>query len=174
MLDASRFQHGQITMTRTEIDLVSLVRRATEIGQALTTQQTVKIESSQKELLVSGDAARLEQVVLNLIVNALTHAKSSKQITVKVRRVKEQGEISVEDRGPGIPEPELTDIFDRFKQGSGISAGLGLGLYIAREIVTSHGGAISVTSAPKKGTKFVVTIPLIENDPPGDTTNKLK
>jgi two-component system CheB/CheR fusion protein len=165
MLDASRFQHGQIALTRSTIDLVPLVQRACEVGQALTEDQTITFKSTQQHLLVDGDGPRLEQAILNLIKNALTHAKSSKTISVRLRRTQDQAEITVQDRGPGIPESELIEIFDRFKQGSGISAGLGLGLYIAREIVTGHGGAITVKSPPGKGTTFTVAIPLSENEP---------
>jgi signal transduction histidine kinase len=73
-------------------------------------------------------------------------------------------EIAVEDHGQGIPAEDLVTIFDRFRQGSGVHAGLGLGLYIAREIVVRHGGTLEVASKVGKGSTFTVRIPLLENE----------
>jgi signal transduction histidine kinase len=113
---------------------------------------------------VDGDADRLQQVVLNLVNNALTHAARTPRLTLRVRNEKRQAELQVEDYGPGIPEAELHSIFSRFYQvqtsEQAPRRGMGLGLYIAHEIVAAHGGTLTATSTVGKGTTFTVRMPL--------------
>jgi signal transduction histidine kinase len=109
--------------------------------------------------------------VLNLVNNAILHSMTKKTIVVGLRRTKGMAEISVQDYGQGIPDEELATIFDRFRQGSGVHAGLGLGLYIAREIVSGHGGAITASSRPGEGATFTVTLPLVNHS---EKTSKSK
>jgi two-component system, chemotaxis family, CheB/CheR fusion protein len=103
---------------------------------------------------------------MNLISNAITHAPGSRFIDVDLRSSGQYAELRVADEGPGVPKAELPNIFSRFYQVSrhrgGTERGLGLGLYICREIVRAHKGEISVVSVEGKGTTFTVRLPLAE------------
>jgi signal transduction histidine kinase len=126
--------------------------------------QALVLDSEDAPVVVAGDAGRLQQVLLNLLTNALTHAPGSERVEIRLRRDGEAAELSVRDRGPGIAAEALETVFDRFAQVDPLqrpgSAGLGLGLYIAREIVEAHGGTIAAHSAPGEGATFTVRLPL--------------
>lgn len=115
-------------------------------------------------LRVNADAGRIEQVMLNLLTNAITYAPDSPEIIVRVRREGMQAEIAVQDFGRGIAPNELPHLFSRLYQVRRTEApmqrGLGLGLFISREIITAHDGTIDVRSAIGEGTTFVVRLPL--------------
>ncbi len=164
ILDVARLRHGRLTLVRAPLDLAAVVRRATETAQMLTETQTIATEIADEPLTVAGDDRRLEQVVLNLLTNAISHAAASSRIEVRLRRADGQAELAVRDYGPGIAPAELASIFSRFyrveRGGQSPSGGLGLGLYIAREIVIAHGGTIDVRSIPGEGTTFTVCLPL--------------
>ena len=105
--------------------------------------------------------------MLNLLTNTINHAAESSRIDVRLRRVDGQAELEVQDYGPGIALAELTNVFSRFyrAEGAGQSSGdgLGLGLYISREIVVAHGGTIDLRSTVGEGTTFTVRLPLGES-----------
>jgi signal transduction histidine kinase len=124
-------------------------------------------------LLVEGDALRLEQVMMNLLSNALIYAPHSPPIAVRLRRDGNEAVVEVQDAGPGIPERDLTRIFERFYQSTSTAErpsrrGLGLGLFIAHELVAAHGGHLEVASvtAPNQGhgTTFTIHLPLAPPD----------
>jgi signal transduction histidine kinase len=104
-------------------------------------------------------------MALNLLTNAITHALGTERIDVRVQSDDGAAEVIVEDTGPGIPVEALETIFGRFAQvnpkGRSGRAGLGLGLYIAREIVEAHWGTITARSAPGQGATFTVRLPLL-------------
>jgi signal transduction histidine kinase len=107
-------------------------------------------------------------VLLNLLINARLYAPASPRIDVRLTRVTDQAEIAVQDYGPGIAPDQLAALFERFYQGSAdrSPAGLGLGLFISRQLVTAHDGTITVTSTEGGGTTFRIRLPLVE--PPRD------
>jgi signal transduction histidine kinase len=119
--------------------------------------------------VVLGDQARLHQVVTNLVQNAIKHAASTR-IDVGLRRVQDgapnedMAEIVVQDYGQGIPPDALPAIFDRFYQGErpqrGTRTGLGLGLYVVKQLVEQHNGTIAVESVVGAGSTFTVRLPL--------------
>ncbi len=118
------------------------------------------------------DRPRVEQVVTNLLDNAIKHAPEASRIEVEARPVQEGGrgwvEIAVMDRGPGVREEERERIFEAYVQGGGRrgAGGLGLGLAICRRIVAAHGGRIGVAPRADGGSRFAFTLPL---DPPERT-----
>jgi two-component system, cell cycle sensor histidine kinase and response regulator CckA len=122
---------------------------------------------------VEGNAQRLEQVVLNLLMNAtqaLPEGRPGNQITVSLHTADETAVIEVTDNGDGIPAEALPHIFDPFFTTKPIGVGMGLGLSICHGIVTSHGGAITVEASGGKGTTFRVALPLRKAvSPPPDT-----
>jgi signal transduction histidine kinase len=136
-----------------------------EVAQVLAQGQEIVVESGDGLVLVEGDAGRLEQVLLNLLTNAINYAPGTDRIEVSVGRHDGKAELAVRDRGPGIGADALDDIFERFAQAPTAerqsTRGVGLGLYIAREILREHGGTIAVQSVPGEGATFTIRLPLL-------------
>jgi signal transduction histidine kinase len=108
-----------------------------------------------------GDEFRLEQVITNLISNALRYA-AGKPVSVTLSSDTAEARICVRDRGPGIAPADQERIFEQFERGGSAAGvqGLGLGLYISREIVRAHGGRLLVESVPGEGAAFTVALPV--------------
>jgi signal transduction histidine kinase len=136
------------------------------MAHSLTDGQTIELEAEDDSLIVDGDPGRLEQIFLNLLTNAVTHAPDSKRVEVHVRRTGSEAEIAVQDYGPGIAEADLPNLFSRYFAGTRSeherSSGLGLGLFITDQLVRAHGGAITVDSRPGDGATFTVRLPLAD------------
>jgi len=105
------------------------------------------------------DRFRLEQAIVNVISNALRYAPGH-PIAVTLKRQGSQAVLMVEDRGAGIDPAALTRIFDRFERAASHGGGLGLGLYITREILSQHGGTIEAERRRGGGSRFSITLPL--------------
>ncbi|MGZ3715973.1 MAG: sensor histidine kinase, partial [Ktedonobacterales bacterium] len=172
LFDVARLQSGKLSVQFDRVQLNDMLARTIEIAQTLSPGRHIDLQTVDAPLVLNGDADRLEQVLLNLLTNAITHSPSTEDITVLVRRVADQAEIQVQDHGPGISESDLPHLFSRFYQSTNgnnkdtYRQGLGLGLYIAREIVTMHGGTIDVSSTSGEGTTFTIRLPLLtENGP---------
>jgi two-component system, chemotaxis family, CheB/CheR fusion protein len=167
LLDATRSQSGKLSLKREPTDLGPLVTRTCEVAQAVAQGQEIAESIPNEPVIVNADAGRLEQVLLNLLTNAITHARGTERIDLRLRREGDAAVIEVQDYGPGIPEAERARLFTRFYQVSRgdrqASGGLGLGLYIAHEIVTAHGGSIDVRSDEGAGATFTVRLPLAGN-----------
>lgn len=169
LLDARRLQNGKFSLKLERISLDQVVARTVEMARMMTTGQTIQLEVPNTPLLVDGDAARLEQVLMNLLTNAITYAPRTPRIDVLLKRVGNEAELRVRDEGAGIPAADLPQIFSRFYQVSRgderpSRRGLGLGLYIANELVTAHGGRLEVASVVGQGaghgTTFTIWLPL--------------
>ena len=117
-----------------------------------------------EEVMVEGDCARLKQVVVNLLDNAIKYTPEGGKIRLRVRADAGRAVLAVEDNGPGIPVDALPHIFERFyrtdKARSRQMGGAGLGLSIVRAICTAHGGEVSVESREAVGSRFIVSLPL--------------
>ena len=168
--DVTRLQYGKFSLNVEPLRLDQLVERTIEIARTLTTGQTIELETAGTPLPVRGDDGRLEQVLLNLLSNAITHAPGGERIDVRLRRVGAEAEIQVQDHGAGIAAVDLPNLFSRFYQASSgnqsARRGLGLGLYISREIITAHGGAIEVASGEGEGATFTVRLTLLPDCEP--------
>ncbi len=147
----------------------ALSRRPSAAGITLTAQL-----SQATGLQVWGDVGRLDQVLSNLVVNAIRHTPSGGTITLDASRVTDRVQLRVADSGEGIAPEDLPYIFDRFWRGDrarthSTTAGSGLGLAIAGQLIKAHGGDIRVTSFVGEGTTFVLTLPILTlPDPLGD------
>jgi two-component system CheB/CheR fusion protein len=165
LMDATRLQSGKLELEQTPLDLGPLVTHTVETAEVLTNGQTIALSAPTEPVMIVGDASRLEQVLLNLLTNAITHAPGTERIDVRVHSDDGMAEVIVQDAGPGIPTEALETIFGRFAQVNPREragrAGLGLGLYIAREIVEAHAGMITAQSAPGHGATFTVRLPLL-------------
>jgi PAS domain S-box-containing protein len=153
LLDVSRIRHGLAALVTEVVGRVE--EQARQAGARVTLQLQEPLEGS-------FDRLRLEQVVMNLLSNALRHGKGS-PVAVRLERTPEGARLVVEDAGPGVPEADRERIFERFEQVEGASGagGLGLGLFIVRQIVEGHRGRVRVESgAGGRGAAFVVELPL--------------
>jgi two-component system CheB/CheR fusion protein len=168
LLDVARLQTGKLSLNAEPLNLVPLVAQAVEAARFLAAGQAIQLDATPDPILVRGDAGRLEQVLLNLLTNAIHYAPGTDRIAVRLRRTGGEAEIQVHDDGPGIAAEDLPNLFTRFYQVAhapeGTKSGLGLGLYIAKELVTAHQGRIDVRSVPGEGTTFTVRLPVVSAD----------
>lgn len=168
LLDTSRIQAGKLEMRLVRCDLSALCRQSVEEQMSLSPHPVVWSAPPDAAVWVMGDPDRLTQVVMNLLGNAVKYSPVGVPVRVCLRTDGLQARVSVEDAGPGIAADRQTLVFDRFfripetriQQGS--SVGLGLGLYIAKTIVESHGGTIGVESQVGEGTTFWFSLPQSE------------
>jgi signal transduction histidine kinase len=162
LLDISRIAHGQLRLEPERFDLGDL---ATEVVARLAEQATAAGSTvaivREGPALGSWDRLRIEQVVTNLISNAIKYGQG-RPIEVRVSSSETSAELAVVDRGIGIAIEDAERIFGRFERAvsSRNFGGLGLGLYITRQIVEAHGGTIAVTSRPGEGATFAVSLPI--------------
>jgi signal transduction histidine kinase len=165
LLDFTRGRLGSgVPVTRGEMSLETVVRHAIEELTTAHPQASVQF-SSTGDLRGSWDAARIGQVVTNLLSNAVQHGAANSLITVTAQGEPEAVVLRVHNLGEPIPKSEMPGLFSPFKRvqparATSRSAGnLGLGLYIAERVVTAHGGTISVRSSVEAGTLFTVRLP---------------
>jgi signal transduction histidine kinase len=161
LLDITRIEEGQATTLPAEMDLAELVRNVADDFEFDLAQAGCQLViDSPRTVRGSWDARRLERVVTNLLANAIKFG-GGRPIELTVRDAGGVAEVEVSDHGIGIAPDRLTKIFDRFERAvsSAHYGGLGLGLYLARSIVESHGGTIGVTSRAGKGSRFTVRLP---------------
>jgi signal transduction histidine kinase len=158
LLDVSRIRSGRLTLEPERTDLVELAREV--VARHADTGSALSVEAPE-ELVGLWDRSRLDQVVTNLVSNAIKYGEG-KPVEVRLSRVAERAVLRITDRGIGIPEAEQQKIFERFERAAGAKeyAGLGLGLWITKQVVAASGGTIEVKSAPGNGTTFTVTLPL--------------
>ena len=166
LVESSRIQQGKFVLRLEDVDLDPLLERCVKLAEPRARGQAIRWQRPEERMRVRGDPSRLEQVVMNLIQNAITHAPQSPWIDIELRRMERLAELRVRDYGEGIPARDLPMIFSSFyqastrdRQGGG---GLGLGLFIVREILVAHGGEVSVESKEGQGATFIVSLPLLE------------
>jgi signal transduction histidine kinase/ActR/RegA family two-component response regulator len=168
LLDISRIISGQLRFESGVVDLIPVIEAATEtVGPAADSKGIIlQLELDRDAGLVSGDGMRLQQIVWNLLTNAIKFTPRGGQITVRLKCENTSVFLSVSDTGEGISAEFLPYIFDRFRQAESTTkrqhAGLGLGLAIVRHLVEAHGGTIRASSqGVGKGATFTATFPLL-------------
>jgi signal transduction histidine kinase len=162
LLDASRTEQGRLLSERTPVDLAALAREvcarhASELhGCDVDTADAV---------IGMYDPTRVEQLLDNLVENAIKYSPGGGAVRVRVWREADEARITVCDRGIGIPAADLPHIFERFYRAGNADdrrfVGMGLGLFICRGIVEQHGGRIWATSRPGQGSTFHIALPLV-------------
>ncbi|MES2526964.1 MAG: ATP-binding protein [Bdellovibrionota bacterium] len=161
LLDVSRIQSGKLTFKFDNISLKSMVTEIMERFKEIIDTSQCEVEvTGLSDLNVFWDRTRIEQVFINLLTNAIKYAPG--KIQIHFQEIDGQVEFSFQDHGQGIPEEKLKTIFDRFERvGNNDSvSGLGLGLFIVKQIVEGHNGLIDVTSGEKTGSRFTVRLPV--------------
>jgi heavy metal sensor kinase len=176
LLSLSREDAGVVRQVREPLDLAALVAGVVETMRPLAEAKGLGLQGSgDGPVPIRGDAGRLRQVFFNLLDNAIKYTPAGGEVEARVEARGEAAIVRVRDTGPGIPAEHLPRVFDRFYRVDKARArevgGTGLGLSIARSIVTAHGGAIHLTSAPGRGTECIVRLPL--DHPPGVGGNNI-
>ena len=166
MLDVSRIITGKLRIGLVPLELSSVIQAAIDVVRPAAEAKDIVIRSQfdPPDLLVSGDAARLQQITWNLLSNAVKFSSSGGIVEISVTRQNGNAEIKVIDNGPGIPQSFLPHIFERFSQADSSSTrrhgGLGLGLAITRHLVELHGGSVSAANREDgKGAVLTVKLP---------------
>jgi PAS domain S-box-containing protein len=169
LLDVSRIITGKLHLETTAVDLISVIDSS--LDSIRLAADTKRIEVRQRvdksASVVSGDAARLQQVVTNLLTNAVKFTASGGWIEVRLERTEGNARISIQDNGQGISPEFLPYVFERFRQADGSATrshgGLGLGLAIVRHLIELHGGTVRADSdGLGRGSTFTVDIPLMQ------------
>jgi two-component system phosphate regulon sensor histidine kinase PhoR len=163
VLLANQLDRGAVALSQQPVDVAELARRAVEaIGLRLEPPATVTLDVAAAETTASGDADRIQQVLMNLVDNALKYGAGS-PVAVRVESANSTVRVSVSDEGPGISLADQDRIFEKFfradPQLAQAPGGTGLGLYISHELVERMGGRIGVTSEPGRGATFMVELP---------------
>ncbi|MFH1016201.1 MAG: HAMP domain-containing sensor histidine kinase [Chloroflexota bacterium] len=160
LLEIARMQAGQLRIERAPVDVNELLEHCREVFTVQADEKQVKIKIAAEPLMnVPGDFDRLEQVFSNLLDNAIKNSPEDGEVRLKGRNLTNEVEVSVSDDGPGIAPEQLPFLFERFHQATSVRSGYGLGLAIAREIVTAYGGTIEAKSEPGEGAQFIVRLP---------------
>jgi len=166
LLDMARIQSGQLKLQIQEVDLVGICAHVLNKFEKMAEESHVRLSLEQETPIpfVAADADRIEQVLTNLVDNALRHTSDGGAITVRLRKLKDEVLLEVEDTGTGIPTEDLPFIFERFyktdKARTRGKTGTGLGLAIVKNIVEAHGGMITAKSQVGKGTTFSIVLPV--------------
>jgi len=163
LFDLTRLQSGQLEITIEPVDLIEVVRRAVSASKQLVTTQEIVFDIPKQSIVVEADAGRFEQVLLNVLTNAIEHAPEAKRIEVAIGRADGRALVTVHDDGPGMPPQQLArlnGVDSKDGEASGINHGLGLGLSISRELMQAQRGTIDVSSAPGAGTTVTLQLPL--------------
>lgn len=168
LLDTSRIQAGSFAVEKKPVDIGELVKKVAEKVESATNQHSLVLSIDPNLPPVPGDSRRLEQVLHNLLDNAIKYSPQGDQITISGKLKNAHIQVCVADKGHGIPQAELSKIFDAFNRIPDPDAknvrGIGLGLTICRAIVEAHGGDIRAESTLGKGSIFCFTLPLQESD----------
>jgi signal transduction histidine kinase len=165
MLDTSRIDLSKLSLHLEKVDLSLLVKEICDRFQPQFTLANTPLACRIKDSVEGNfDSYRMEQVITNLLSNALKYAPAT-PVTVTLEKTDGEALLSVTDEGPGISPEDQEKIFNRFERSASVReiTGLGIGLYISKAIVEAHGGQVRVESAPLKGAKFLVSIPLQGN-----------
>ncbi|HVS32446.1 MAG TPA: ATP-binding protein [Thermoanaerobaculia bacterium] len=170
LLDVSRIETGRLEIRREPIRWMSFVRDVVNRHHTAVSDRRFHMSVSDETKIVNGDRDRLEQVLGNLLENAVKYSPDGSEVFVSVEDKGDHITTSVCDRGIGIPADELNQVFERFHRGRKVSStnygGLGLGLYITRQIIERHSGSIWVESKEGFGTTFYFTLPATPADLP--------
>jgi signal transduction histidine kinase/uncharacterized membrane protein len=173
LLDAARAEEGKLLGELEEFDLVQVARDV--CARHNTERHPCRVEAVEA---VEGtyDLNRVRQLLENLVENAVKYSPDGGEVLVKVWSEGKKAIVSVRDRGIGIPQADMPRIFERFHRGTNVDdrrfAGMGLGLYICREIVEQHGGNIQVASRRGEGTTITVQLPLEAQPVPAEHTGE--
>ncbi len=164
LLDVTKIQAGKLEYNFVACRLLPLVRETAETINQINLSHSIECILPSEDLVIMADGAKIEQVLINFLNNAVKYSPAADKIILTVKKEERRVVISVRDFGIGIPEQQLQNIFQRYyRVDPAISiSGLGIGLYISKEIIDRHGGAVWVESREGEGSIFYFSMPLPE------------
>lgn len=163
LLDVSKIEAGKLQLVKREFDLVKVLSDAVELIRNSQKSHSVQFVSNVQSVIVNADPNRIEQLIINFLTNAIKYSSDAKHVDLILQTDKDQVTVGVKDLGLGIEADKRKHIFTRFYRVEGLNpaiSGLGIGLYICKEIVDRHGGKIWVESEYGKGSTFWFSLPL--------------
>jgi PAS domain S-box-containing protein len=164
LLDISRLQEGRLELSMERIDLSQLAEQVADEMSLSTTRHQLRVAGAEP-LIVEGDRSRLEQVIVNLLDNASRYSPQGGEVEVELTRTGSEAVVSITDHGVGIPADKQGRIFQRFYRAHTDTpydyGGMGVSLYISREIVSRHGGKLWFESQEGQGSTFSFSLPLL-------------
>jgi PAS domain S-box-containing protein len=163
LLDVSKIQTGQLPFSYTNFDVLKLLEEVTEIMRQTNTSHRIELRCGADQLMINADQQRIEQVIINLISNAVKYSPNAKLVIIKASTLGDKLRVSVQDFGIGIEKDQQERIFSRFYRVQSVAdhiSGLGIGLYISNEIINRHQGKLWVQSSPGEGSTFFFEIPV--------------
>ncbi|HSH82637.1 MAG TPA: HAMP domain-containing sensor histidine kinase [Herpetosiphonaceae bacterium] len=163
LLDVSRIEQGQFSIEQQPLDLAGLVTQVVDDVRLSLKEHTITLTHPDARVMVLGDALRLEQVLQNLLGNAVKYSPAGGPVLVRVEQMASEAILEVEDRGIGIPAEARARLFEPFSRaghGPAYASGFGIGLYVVEQIVKHHGGRITVESTEGQGSVFRVSLPV--------------
>jgi PAS domain S-box-containing protein len=172
LLDVSRIESGRLEIQREPVALDELVGAVVDDFRSVAPCHEIVLVRPPERTTIVGDHQRIEQVLVNLLQNAIKYSPQGGQIVVTVGREGAEAIVSVSDQGIGVPAEEQQRLFERFFRARNAATrhfgGLGIGLFVSHEIVQRHGGRFLVTSESGKGAMFTFTLPLDPVQPAPD------
>lgn len=163
LLDVSKIETGQLPLSFTGFNLLELVKEVTEVMQYSTGTHTLSLKANVDKLMVTADRQRIEQVIINLLSNAIKYSPGANLVNISVSVNDNKALVSIQDFGLGISREQQDQIFTRFYRVEDMAvhiSGLGIGLFISKEIISRHNGRLWVESEMGKGSVFFFEIPL--------------
>ncbi|HLR42484.1 MAG TPA: HAMP domain-containing sensor histidine kinase [Pseudogracilibacillus sp.] len=163
LFDLAKIDQNNFLIRREKVGICEIIQKVVELIQPILTEKNILVKvNCPNEITAFVDPERLQQVLINILDNAIKHSDESSQIYLDVNRTAQYLNITITDHGEGIPKQDLPYIFDRLyrveKSRSRQSGGSGLGLAITKEIVESHGGSIDIRSQPGMGTSVIIKL----------------
>ena len=170
LLDLSHLDSGRFELQRSAVDLGRLVAEVAGEVQVLSEAHPIHVATPAEPVIVPADRERLRQVLVNLLENAVKYSPAGGPVDVRLEQTAARAVVAVQDRGIGIPADQVDRLFERFYRARNATeaqvSGLGLGLYISREIIDQHGGQLRVESQEGHGSTFSFWLPRAA--PPAD------
>lgn len=163
LLDVSKIEAGKLQLTKESFDIRQIIDDAIELIQHSSQTHSIGLMTDIEKLQLYGDPQRIEQVIINLLTNAIKYSPQANQVEVALNHIADEVLISVKDFGMGIPAEKLQHVFSRFYRVEDLNpniSGLGIGLYISHEIASRHGGRLWVDSVLGQGSTFWLSLPV--------------
>lgn len=174
LLDASRIESGKIRFEMAPFALNEALDEVISEVRVSAPDFVVRVDEAARNLWVVGDRERIQQVMTNLLTNAIKYSAKRKEVGVCIRRDDNNAVVSIGDYGIGIPEEQQSEVFELYFRATNASVnnygGLGMGLYISKHIIDHHGGAIGLRSEQGEGSTFTFSLPTTPPPPPTESS----
>ncbi|NUP11380.1 MAG: HAMP domain-containing histidine kinase [Polyangiaceae bacterium] len=167
-LDIERIEVGKLELKTEKHDGVRIVREVADLFEGTSPKHRLKLSAPSEPIPVECDALRVQQVLINLVSNAIKYSPGGGDVDIRVNTSDGEMVVSVTDSGVGISETDQVSMFEPFRRvglSKGTVPGVGLGLYVVKKLVEAHDGRIDVQSTPGTGSTFTVRLPVVRRDP---------